>query len=281
VRRYDTGDGMAALTVDLPAEQAAACMAVINRLAEMAKADGDERPIGAIRAEIGGMLLLRPAEHELGGVSVHLHVTASLDRLEGRSGAGGEVNGSTITATQLRDLLRRVGALGLTAPTDGDLSFSLTDRHGRLLATLTEDELQRLAAKGCPQHPDGECDCPVAGMPADTDAYSPSAAQERFVNTRDRRCRYPNCGQRAGWADHDHVIPHADGGKTSCTNLCCLCRSHHRLKTFAPGWAFRMDPDGTLHVTSPSGVTRTSRPPGLRQPQPGPEPPPPDNPPPF
>jgi hypothetical protein len=285
VRRYETGDGMAALTVDLPAEQAAACMAVINRLAEMAKADGDERPIGAIRAEIAGMLLLRPADTAAGGITVHLHVTAGLDSLEGSSGEGGEVNGATITAAQLRDLLRRVGALGLTAPTDGDLSFSLTDQHGRLLATLTEGELQRLAAKGCPQHPDGGCACPVAGMPADTDAYSPTAAQQRFLTTRDRRCLHPNCGQRAGWADHDHVLPHAQGGKTSCTNLCCLCRSHHRLKTFAPGWAFRIDPDGTLHVTSPSGVTRTSRPPGLRppaprQPPPGPEPPP-DDPPPF
>ena len=120
-------------------------------------------------------------------------------------------------------------------------------------------------------------------MPPATDAYSPTAAQERFVNTRDRRCRQPNCGQRAGWADHDHVIPHGEGGPTACTNLCCLCclcRSHHRLKTFARGWDFRMDPDGTLHVTSPSGVTRTTRPPGLRPPEPRPEPPP-DDPPPF
>jgi hypothetical protein len=41
-----------------------------------------------------------------------------------------------------------------------------------------------------------------------------------------------------------------------------LCRSHHRLKTFASGWRFAMDDDGTLHVTTPSGVTRTTRPPG-------------------
>jgi hypothetical protein len=111
-------------------------------------------------------------------------------------------------------------------------------------------------------------------MPEDTDAYEPRAAQRRFITTRDRRCRHPNCGQRAGWADHDHVIPHGRGGPTGCANLCCLCRSHHRLKTFAPGWAFRMEPDGTLHVTSPSGVTRTTRPPGLRKPEPEPEPPP-------
>jgi hypothetical protein len=33
-----------------------------------------------------------------------------------------------------------------------------------------------------------------------------------------------------------------------------------------------MEPDGTLHVTSPAGVTRTTRPPGLRQPEPEPPP---------
>jgi hypothetical protein len=89
-----------------------------------------------------------------------------------------------------------------------------------------------------------------------------------------------------GWADRDHVIPHDCGGPTDCANLCCLCRSHHRLKTHARGWHFAMDPDGTLHVTTPSGVTRTTRPPGPRAPAPDPPeadgPPPPDgDPPPF
>ncbi|MFL6096357.1 MAG: HNH endonuclease, partial [Blastococcus sp.] len=52
------------------------------------------------------------------------------------------------------------------------------------------------------------------------------------------------------------------GGATDCDNLCCLCRRHHWLKTHAPGWTFRLDADGALHVTTPSGVTRISRPPG-------------------
>jgi hypothetical protein len=43
-----------------------------------------------------------------------------------------------------------------------------------------------------------------------------------------------------------------------------------------------MDDDGTLHVTSPAGITRTTRPPGLRLPEPEPPPPDPDDdPPPF
>ena len=54
------------------------------------------------------------------------------------------------------------------------------------------------------------------------------------------------------------------------SNLCCLCHSHHRLKTLARGWRFVMDPDGTLHVSTPSGVTRTTRPPGMHPPAPDP-----------
>jgi hypothetical protein len=178
------------------------------------------------------------------------------------------VNGSAITPAHLAELLRRVGALGLTTPADGELTFAVTDVEGRILATLSLAALQRAVGRGEGAHP-----------PPATEAYQPTAQRRAFINTRDRGCRWPYCPGRAGWADHDHVIPHAQGGQTTCTNLCCLCRTHHRLKTFAPGWDFRMDPDGTLHVTSPSGITRTTRPPGLRPPEPKPEPPP--DPPPF
>jgi hypothetical protein len=272
VRAYATGDGMATLAGDMTVEEAAACYDLIDQLAKMAKADGDPRPIGQIRASIHAMLILRPADSGLPGATVNLAVTAALDGLEGASRRGGEVDGFAITAAHLRELLRRVGALGLTTPAGGSLRFALTDESGRLLATLTAAELARLAKKGCTDHPDTDCGCPVLGAPPASDGYEPTAGQRRFTETRDRRCRMPNGGQRVGWADLDHVVPHTCGGQTDCANLCCLCRSHHRLKTFARGWRFRIEPDGTLHVTSPSGITRTTRPPGLRLPEPQPPP---------
>ena len=287
VRVGEAGDGMATLTTDMTAAEAAACFDVIDQLAAMAKADGDPRPIGQLRAAIHAMLILRPADSGLPGVTVHLSVAATLDGLEGASARGGEVNGLGVSAAQLRGLLRRLGALGLTTPEGGTLTFALTDENGRLLATVTAAELARLAGRGCAQHPGADCGCALLGPPPATGGYTPTAAQQRFVKTRDRRCRFPNCGQRVGWADLDHLIAHAQGGTTSCTNLCCACRSHHRLKTFARGWTFRLDPDGTLRVTSPTGITRTTRPPGLRPPRPDPprpEPPrgqPADDPPPF
>ena len=191
---------------------------------------------------------------------------AGLDSLEGTSTAPGEVNGLPITAAHLRELLARVGALGLTAPDGGELTLAVTGPDGELLATLTPVDLARLAKRGCREHADGTCACPVAGPPPETDAYGPTDRQRALVTTRDRRCRFPNCGQRVRWGDLDHVVEHSCGGATDCTNLCCLCRSHHRLKTFAHRWHFAMTDDGVLTVTTPSGVTRTTRPPGLRPP---------------
>jgi len=150
VRAYGTGDGMATLAGDMTADEAAACYAVIDQLAAMAKADGDPRPIGQLRAAIHAMLILRPADHGLPGVTVNLTVTAALDGLDGASAQGGEVNGFPISAAHLRHLLRRVGALGLSAPDGGSLTFAITDEHGRLLATVPAAELARLAGRGCP-----------------------------------------------------------------------------------------------------------------------------------
>ncbi|BBX64769.1 hypothetical protein MSAS_39430 [Mycobacterium saskatchewanense] len=44
------------------------------------------------------------------------------------------------------------------------------------------------------------------------------------------------------------------------TNLKCLCRKHHLLKTFWTGWRDKQFPDGTLEWTSPSGRTYITHP---------------------
>lgn len=99
--------------------------------------------------------------------------------------------------------------------------------------------------------------------PVEALRYQPSAALERAVRCRDLTCRFPGCSRPAVVCDLDHTIPfnHQDpaaGGRTVADNLKCLCRQHHRLKTFG-GWRDKQLPDGTVVWVSPTGRTyRTS-----------------------
>jgi hypothetical protein len=262
------GDGMAQLVSTLPAPLAATTFDTVERYARMAKADGDERTLGQLRSAFLADLVLRPWDTSRPPVTAHVLVEAPLPALQQRHGAAAEVNGHAITAAHARELLESLDALcpgGLQAPTGGTLTVAvMSPASGELLAAPTLSELRRVARRGCLDHPDGSCSCPVLDRPPPVDRYRPSLAQRRWGKTRDRTCRHPGCDNLAGWADLDHVVPHAVGGPTDCANLCCLCRRHHRLKTHAPGWRFVLHRDGTLSVTSPSGVTRTTRPPGMR-----------------
>src|SRR5699024_5895332 len=96
--------------------------------------------------------------------------------------------------------------------------------------------------------------------------YRISAELARRVRLRDGTCRHPGCSAPAENCDVDHVRPlsHSDpprGGPTSAANLMCLCRRHHRLKTFH-GRRYRLSRDGTLAVSTSSGLTLPTRPDG-------------------
>jgi hypothetical protein len=97
------------------------------------------------------------------------------------------------------------------------------------------------------------------GPPPPTADYSPSAALERFLRARDRRCRFPGCRARAHRCDLDHNQPWPAGG-TTADNLCALCRHHHRLRHQAPGWRMRRLPDGGIEWTTPGGQRLTTYP---------------------
>jgi hypothetical protein len=89
--------------------------------------------------------------------------------------------------------------------------------------------------------------------------YRPSKALAEFIRCRDRTCRFPGCTRSATVADIDHAIPYP-WGPTAASNLACLCREHHLLKTFWPGWSYQQFPDGTIVWTDPDGRTHTTYP---------------------
>jgi len=85
--------------------------------------------------------------------------------------------------------------------------------------------------------------------------YRPSKKLADFVRCRDMTCRYPGCRVPATNCDVDHSIPWPYG-PTAASNLKCLCRRHHLLKTFwggENGWRERQLDDGTVIWTAPDG----------------------------
>ncbi len=89
--------------------------------------------------------------------------------------------------------------------------------------------------------------------------YEPSAKLADFVRCRDLTCRAPGCDRPATQCDVDHTIPYAQGGATHPSNLKCLCRLHHLMKTFW-GWRDQQLPDGTVIWTLPDGHTYVTTP---------------------
>ncbi|TCM50468.1 HNH endonuclease [Kribbella sp. VKM Ac-2568] len=88
--------------------------------------------------------------------------------------------------------------------------------------------------------------------PGDPDLYAPSAAADRYVRWRDRVCQFPGCNRPAEFADLDHRVAFAAGGRTTADNLHCLCRHHHRLK-HEGNWSIRHNTDNTYTWISPTG----------------------------
>ncbi|WP_168218552.1 HNH endonuclease signature motif containing protein [Nocardioides eburneiflavus] len=88
----------------------------------------------------------------------------------------------------------------------------------------------------------------------------PATIREHVI-LRDRTCVFPRCTRPARRCDVDHVIPWDDDadaegrpqpGPTTTSNLACLCRFHHRLKTHSP-WRYEMTAPGIFEWTSPHG----------------------------
>lgn len=53
--------------------------------------------------------------------------------------------------------------------------------------------------------------------------------QRRSLESRDKRCRFPDCDRPTRWCDAHHIQHWVDNGLTDLDNLILVCRHHHRL----------------------------------------------------
>ena len=91
--------------------------------------------------------------------------------------------------------------------------------------------------------------------------YKVPADIREQIQLRDRTCVFPGCARPARRCDVDHIIAYdhdaeVEGrpqpGPTTTSNLACLCRFHHRLKTHS-AWRYTMVEPGVFEWTSPHG----------------------------
>jgi uncharacterized protein DUF222 len=95
--------------------------------------------------------------------------------------------------------------------------------------------------------------------------YTPSRALADFVRCRDLTCRFPGCDRPATQCDLDHTVPYPVG-PTHASNLKCLCRFHHIVKTFwgldraATGrWDHDLHLPGPVNAFTQNGIRESSR----------------------
>ncbi|QEW00361.1 DUF222 domain-containing protein [Microbacterium caowuchunii] len=103
---------------------------------------------------------------------------------------------------------------------------------------------------------------PVTGDVLRTDRYRPTDAMKRYLRARDKHCRFPGCRMPAVRSDEDHTLDYAFGGQTTVENLGHLCKRHHTLKHATP-WTVRQLAGGVLEWTSPLGQIYSDDPPAV------------------
>jgi hypothetical protein len=205
--------------------------------------------------------------------AAHADAAVQDERRQGSGGRIGRARGALDALRQATGQQREALAALLDRGAGGNLvdrpRIAVVDElTGALLCLTDSDELRRHAtcgARACRREP-WRCDHdlhdrPGLGPPGPSAGYRPGAALDRFVRVRDRRCRFPGCRRRVpqgGELDHDRPWP---DGSTRAANLVGYCTGHHRGKHQAPGWRHHLAEDGTLTVTTPTGLTATTTPP--------------------
>ncbi len=143
---------------------------------------------------------------------------------------------------------RRADALGMLAESfveHGPVALSGGDRN--LVTVHVSAETLRHKTAGCCEIEEGPsiaaetarrlaCDASVVAVIENEDGEplnvgrktrTISSPLRRFLNARDRGCRFPGC-TNTRYVDAHHIHHWADGGETKPSNLVSLCRFHHR-----------------------------------------------------
>lgn len=246
-------DTMSYLTGLLPVAQGVACLAVLARAADTARAAGDDRSRGQVMADTLVAALAAHAGHA--GLSADSSGSGSGSAVGAWTGAGVSATAGAGVALQLVMTDRALLA--------GDAEPAQLTGYGTVPAGWARDLLRDTEAQVWVRrlytHPGtGEL------LAADARSRLFRGALRQVLIARDQWCRTPYCDGPVRHADH--VLAHVVGGVTSRVNGQGACERCNHAKQ-APGWTARAaSPPGDRHTvttTTPTGHTYRSRAPAL------------------
>ena len=224
--RRSAHDGMAEVVTVLPQPVAAAMFSTVDAHARQAKADGDPRPIGRIRAEVMADLTLRPWDDTRPAVTAELRVLAPINALlpdPADPTAGGEPTGiaavedEPITAAPPPCPAHRArrDLSGRPAGPDRGLAAPGSARRRRRSARHPHPPRARAGRAARLPRPPGRR-LPLRGRGRDlrrqTTTGRPRPAALGHAPATGTAAT-PAAATGSGWTDLDHVIAHADGGR--------------------------------------------------------------------
>ncbi|MCA0144549.1 HNH endonuclease signature motif containing protein [Blastococcus sp. LR1] len=120
VRLFDRRDGTGTVSIDLPLPAAAAIYRALERYADEARTDGDERTKQQRMADCIQDLVLRPGENGMPPVTVALTLVATLETMLGGAEPG-QLEGKLVSAEMVRELAYTLGLLPRPEPDLADL----------------------------------------------------------------------------------------------------------------------------------------------------------------
>lgn len=261
VRFYKDDDGMCGMSARLTSAAGALLAERIDAFAGKA-APGDHRTLGQRRAD--ALVAMATGEHIVVDAGPGPGPGSGSGHGSGQGSGAGSAQGAA-TPVNVAPVLRPRITVIATGTGTPRLEFARTGES-------TMDALTRLLASA--QGASFEVVDTRPGThdrPGNATKYRISPELARRIRARDGTCRHPGCAVAAENCDVDHIIPfnhsdHSGGGLTVEANLMCLCRRHHRYKTFSGArydyvddGRIRIRIDGHVLSTEPTGPLARAR----------------------
>ncbi|WP_349035405.1 HNH endonuclease [Pseudarthrobacter sp. SORGH_AS 212] len=243
-------DGMATITLILPADTACAIWNKTTAIARGLQGPGETRTLTQLRPDTAARLLLGTHTGAAATGTAATGTAATGQSNDGQKPGGGSdpfaIDLSKVPAPKA-DVLVTVPLLALLGITDEPADL---DGYGPIPAAMA----RKLVADGATSFYRVLVD-PRDGAPLEIGrtSYRLTEAMKRWIRMRDGHCTFPGCTNPSTDNETDHLTAWQHHGTTGISNLAQLCPKHHRLKhnsRWTPTPATGTEPPGW---TSPTG----------------------------